>query len=184
MGNCCGKKEPWGTKIFQRRSVEADIKLDNEYATLPFVSLQTKQSFAASDTRVHLPSLNNQVERDVRVFVALFDYDARTSEDLTFKKGDYLEAGQAENTAYDWWQGKLFLQLDWLPISDRIKYLRAITVYKALHNLAPLYISSLIRPFNRVHSFKTRGSVKDSLQLAKVTSKSGQRTFAFLASSE
>ena len=41
MGNCSGKKEPWGTKIFQRRSVEADITSDNEYASLPFVSLQT-----------------------------------------------------------------------------------------------------------------------------------------------
>ena len=78
----------------------------------------------------------------------------------------------------------LFLQLGWLPIHDRIKYFRAVTVYKALHNLAPSYISSLIRPFNRVHSFKTRGSVKDSLQLPIVTSKSGQRMFAFLASSK
>ena len=62
--------------------------------------------------------------------------------------------------------------------------MHAITVYKALHNLAPSYISSLIRPFNRVHSFKTRDSVKDSWQLPKVTSKSGQRTVEFLASSE
>ena len=105
MGNCCVKKEPWGTEMFQRP--KADITSDNEYATLPFVSLQTKQSFAASETRVHSSSLNNQVEREVRVFVALFDYDARTSEDLTFKKGDYLEVEEAENTAYDWWQGKL-----------------------------------------------------------------------------
>ena len=59
-----------------------------------------------------------------------------------------------------------------------------MTVYKALHNLAPSYIFSLIRPFNRAHSFKTRGLVKDSLQLPKVTSKSGQRMFAMLASSE
>ena len=54
---------------------------------------------------------NHQVEpsspkSDVKLFVALFDYDARTSEDLTFKKGDYLEV-KPENTAYDWWQAKL-----------------------------------------------------------------------------
>ena len=78
----------------------------------------------------------------------------------------------------------LFLQPGWLPIYDRIKYFRAITVYKALNILAPSYISSLISLFNRVHSFKTRGSVKESLHLPKVTSKSGQRMFAFLASSE
>ena len=42
---------------------------------------------------------------DMRLFVALFDYDARTSEDLSFKKGDYLEVSK-ENTAYDWWQAR------------------------------------------------------------------------------
>ena len=41
----------------------------------------------------------------VRLFVALFDYDARTEEDLTFKKGDYLEVSD-ENTQFDWWQAK------------------------------------------------------------------------------
>ena len=56
--------------------------------------------------------------------------------------------------------------------------------HKSLPNLFSSYISSLIRPFHRVHTFKTRGSVKDSLHLPKISSKSGQRRFAFSASSE
>ena len=73
--------------------------------------LVCKESLTATSsvkTKVHPP--NNQVEpsspkSDVRLYVALYDYDARTSEDLTFEKGDYLEV-KPENTAYDWWQGK------------------------------------------------------------------------------
>ena len=41
----------------------------------------------------------------VLLFVALFDYEACTSEDLTFKKGDYLEV-KPGNTQFDWWQAK------------------------------------------------------------------------------
>ena len=37
---------------------------------------------------------------------------------------------------------------------------------------------------DRIYRLQKRGSVKDSLQLPIVTSKSGQRVFAFLASSE
>lgn len=38
----------------------------------------------------------------VRVYVALYDYDARTDDDLSFKKGDFLEVKQ-ENCNFDWW---------------------------------------------------------------------------------
>jgi fyn-related kinase len=35
------------------------------------------------------------------VFVALYDYDARTDEDLSFKKGEHLEI--INDTQGDWW---------------------------------------------------------------------------------
>ena len=74
MGNCCGKNEPWETKISRKRSVKAAITSDNDNVTL-------------------------------LLFVALFDYDARTSKDLTFKKGDYFEV-KLEYTAFNWWLAK------------------------------------------------------------------------------
>ena len=36
-----------------------------------------------------------------KLFVALYDYDARTDEDLSFKKGDHLEI--LNDTQGDWW---------------------------------------------------------------------------------
>eukprot|EP00096_Caligus_rogercresseyi_P009105 TRINITY_DN302_c0_g1_i2.p1 TRINITY_DN302_c0_g1~~TRINITY_DN302_c0_g1_i2.p1 ORF type:complete len:544 (+),score=182.00 TRINITY_DN302_c0_g1_i2:133-1764(+) len=50
---------------------------------------------------VHLPPL---IMSPVKTFVALYDYDARTDEDLTFKKGEHLEIlndGQG-----DWWYAR------------------------------------------------------------------------------
>lgn len=42
-------------------------------------------------------------EADVpnRIFVALYDYDARTDEDLSFRKGEHLEI--LNDTQGDWW---------------------------------------------------------------------------------
>lgn len=37
----------------------------------------------------------------IKVFVALYDYDARTDEDLSFKKGEHLEI--INDTQGDWW---------------------------------------------------------------------------------
>lgn len=38
------------------------------------------------------------------IFIALFDYDQRTSEDLSFNKGERLEI--LNNTDGDWWQAR------------------------------------------------------------------------------
>ena len=38
------------------------------------------------------------------IFIALFDYDQRTSEDLSFKKGERLEI--LNNQDGDWWQAR------------------------------------------------------------------------------
>ena len=38
------------------------------------------------------------------IFIALFDYDQRTSEDLSFKKGERLEI--INNQDGDWWQAR------------------------------------------------------------------------------
>lgn len=38
------------------------------------------------------------------IFIALFDYDQRTNEDLSFNKGERLEI--LNNTDGDWWQAR------------------------------------------------------------------------------
>ena len=39
-----------------------------------------------------------------RIFVALYDYDARTDEDLSFRKGEHLEI--INDTQGDWWYAR------------------------------------------------------------------------------
>lgn len=46
-----------------------------------------------------------ETPKGVIVYVALYDYDARTEEDLSFKKGDYLEV-RIEDCNFDWWMAK------------------------------------------------------------------------------
>lgn len=40
----------------------------------------------------------------VKLFVAKYDYDARTDEDLSFKKGEILEI--IDDTCGDWWRAR------------------------------------------------------------------------------
>ena len=48
-----------------------------------------------------LPDPTESTPSSVKVFVALYDYDARTDEDLSFKKGEHLEI--INDTQGDWW---------------------------------------------------------------------------------
>ena len=77
----------------------------------------------------------------------------------------------------------LFLQLGWLPIRDRILFMHATIVFKALNCLSPSYITDLILPFSKVHNIDTHRA-RRKLKLPKANTNSGKRTFAFLASSE
>ena len=72
---CCGSKE----KSLQLENIDSEKETNTIQQTPP-------QSPAA----------------DVKVFIALYDYDARTDEDLSFKKGDYLEV-KDEDCKFDWW---------------------------------------------------------------------------------
>merc|ERR1712030_201650 len=78
----------------------------------------------------------------------------------------------------------LFLQLGWLPFHERVKFLRALTVYKALNNLTPTYITNLIKPFNSVHKLNTRGADQKIVKIPMVTTNAGMRTFAFIGAKE
>lgn len=48
-----------------------------------------------------LPDPVNEPNLQTKIFVALYDYDARTDEDLSFKKGEHLEI--INDTQGDWW---------------------------------------------------------------------------------
>ena len=62
--------------------------------------------------REPLPDLpaENEIQRaeEKLLFVALYDYDARTDEDLSFKKGEHLEVINSSDGG-DWWQARSLL---------------------------------------------------------------------------
>ena len=60
-----------------------------------------------------------------KIFVALYDYDARTNEDLSFKKGEHLEI--LNDTQGDWWfaRSKATKQEGYIP-SNYVAKLKSI----------------------------------------------------------
>ena len=60
-----------------------------------------------------------------KIFVALYDYDARTDEDLSFKKGEHLEI--INDTQGDWWlaRSKATKQEGYIP-SNYVAKLKSI----------------------------------------------------------
>ena len=59
----------------------------------------------------------------------------------------------------------MFRELKWSPVDERIKYNKAVYTYKALNNLTPDYISSLLKPLSETHSFNLRSSVNSTLYI-------------------
>ncbi|ENN74685.1 hypothetical protein D910_09592 [Dendroctonus ponderosae] len=63
--------------------------------------------------------------RTDRTFIALYDYDARTDEDLSFRKGEHLEI--LNDTQGDWWlaRSKRTRQEGYIP-SNYVAILKSI----------------------------------------------------------
>jgi len=72
-----------------------------------------------------LPDPSEATPSNVKVFVALYDYDARTDEDLSFKKGEHLEI--INDTQGDWWfaRSKASKQEGYIP-SNYVAKLKSI----------------------------------------------------------
>lgn len=62
---------------------------------------------------------------NAKIFVALYDYDARTDEDLSFRKGEHLEI--LNDTQGDWWlaRSKRTRQEGYIP-SNYVAKLKSI----------------------------------------------------------
>ena len=76
-------------------------------------SSKTAQSFDSVSGEVRerdsdeLPATDELCEQpfERKLFVALYDYEARTAEDLSFKKGEKLELISGSDVG-DWWQAR------------------------------------------------------------------------------
>ena len=69
------------------------------------------------------PDVGNNT--NAKIFVALYDYDARTDEDLSFRKGEHLEI--LNDTQGDWWlaRSKATKQEGYIP-SNYVAKLKSI----------------------------------------------------------
>lgn len=115
MGNCFSRSANKNTKKEApgQAPVERNI-LDNCPNSISSLGVQTHEPSVPNINRYNADPIRNgpslpPVPSDsdsssgssAKVFVALYDYDARTDEDLSFKKGEHLEV--LNDTQGDWW---------------------------------------------------------------------------------
>lgn len=87
-------------------SSPSDRDIDTRVGVTPIIEDPTLQttSVPTPPPEALRPVPVNTTEPDqtnAKIFVALYDYDARTDEDLSFRKGEHLEI--LNDTQGDWW---------------------------------------------------------------------------------
>lgn len=114
MGNFCQKHctclEPYIPCLFSGRDGEQDEKVSQVFANLAVVGHDFQAGQKDGDSKIKekpLPSLPGQHLVNICRFVALFDYEARTEEDLSFRAGERLEVLDASHEG--WWYARLLL---------------------------------------------------------------------------
>jgi SH3 domain len=80
MGNCLGKQRP--------DPQPETIITPEPTINVPPDTIQTNQQSAPSIPQASEPEPQNT---NAKIFVALYDYEARTDEDLSFRKGEHLD---------------------------------------------------------------------------------------------
>lgn len=84
-----------------------------------------KENSLIKDSTFSSPMTRQDSPASQKLFLALYDYDARTDEDLSFKKGDVLEV--LNDTQGDWWyaRSKISKQEGYIP-SNYIAKLKSL----------------------------------------------------------
>lgn len=59
----------------------------------------------------------------------------------------------------------LFRKLNWMPLTDRIKYRKNLLVFKSLNALAPAYMENMFKYVHNTHSRNTRSALSKKLSL-------------------
>jgi len=107
---------------------DGPVTMSNLTGPPEFPPLGARPSVDHTAPRPGLPALPDPADAtaaNVKVFVALYDYDARTDEDLSFKKGEHLEI--INDTQGDWWfaRSKATKQEGYIP-SNYVAKLKSI----------------------------------------------------------
>ncbi len=70
-------------------------------------------------------------------------------------------------------------ELGWPALSSRRILGETLILHRCLSGPAPDYLSSLLKPTSSVHSHTTRSTVTKGLQVPRVCTEFGRKTFAF-----
>ena len=73
----------------------------------------------------------------------------------------------------------MFNQLKILPVSQRIAYHKTLLLYKAMHNLAPDYISDLFVPISNVSPYMSRSSVNGNIIVPTIRTQLARQSFSY-----
>lgn len=122
MGNCFSNPS---TADRQDRNRERGV-VATEDITQPTNPAQPAPATEATRPAVVSPEPEQAIStRAERTFIALYDYDARTDEDLSFRKGEHLEI--LNDTQGDWWlaRSKRTRQEGYIP-SNYVAILKSI----------------------------------------------------------
>lgn len=97
MGNCTGRNRSPASKSAQPGVKSTGQSVINSEP----VSSTNEPTQSNAGATALAGAAKDPIGAGVKLFVAMYDYDARTDEDLSFKKGDLLEI--LNDTQGDWW---------------------------------------------------------------------------------
>ncbi|TMW46341.1 hypothetical protein DOY81_008582 [Sarcophaga bullata] len=124
MGNCLRTEK----SDIDKAHVDQRIPLDDAAAVgvtgVPQITIPIGQPQEQIRPVPQIPE-NETSNANAKIFVALYDYDARTDEDLSFRKGEHLEI--LNDTQGDWWlaRSKKTRQEGYIP-SNYVAKLKSI----------------------------------------------------------
>lgn len=103
MGNCLAKKQPTSSGEPLKNKADGDVDGGTNGNKLRYTAEPTSPTSRPQPPIPDIPPPSPVKPRPC--YIALYDYDARTSEDLSFRKGEILEVN-SEDLGNDWWRAQ------------------------------------------------------------------------------
>lgn len=128
MGNCLGKPRPDATKNEPATDLDPPT-LPPDPAIVPTSPIPQPEP--------ELPNANT------KIFVALYDYDARTDEDLSFRKGEHLEILNDTQVKHG---VSYILKISFLFSLAHSSSHSTRLIHSLTHSLSPIFSASSIIP--------------------------------------
>ncbi|XP_053964933.1 tyrosine-protein kinase Src42A-like isoform X1 [Anastrepha ludens] len=123
MGNCLSSEKP----DIPKTQIECPLNVPNVDGVGSQPADQIRGVVQQQEQIRQVPQIpENEISNaNAKIFVALYDYDARTDEDLSFRKGEHLEI--LNDTQGDWWlaRSKKTRQEGYIP-SNYVAKLKSI----------------------------------------------------------